>query len=246
MSENEFGYPPFDTPKPVAEGIWIVDGAPKRVAGVSVPVRMTVVRLTDGGLWLHSPTRFDAGLLRALESLGPVRHLVAPSFGHWTYLARWQQHCPEATAWAPPELRKRPQVKASKVRFDRDLEEDAPGAWAADLRQAVIPGAFGFCEVAFFHIASRTLVLTDLILAIETDRAPLPTRIYARLSGTRAPDGGTPRYLRLIVRRRRKEAATAARRMIGWAPERVIFAHGRWYASAATERLRKALAWLLR
>lgn len=246
MRGTVFGYPPFDTPKPVADGLWIVDGAPKRVAGVPIPVRMTVVRLRDGGLWLHSPIRFRPGLLRALEPLGPVRHLVAPSFAHWTYLADWQRHCPEAVTWAAPELRKRAQVKASKVRIDRDLSDDPPEAWAGDLGQVVIPGGFGFREVAFLHLASRSLILTDLVAGVETGGTPLPTRIYARLSGTAAPDGGTPRYLRLIVRARRQDAAAAARRIIGWAPERVIFAHGRWYSSEGTRRLQKALGWLLR
>lgn len=240
-----FGYPPFDVPKPVADGVWIVDAEPMRAMGITLPVRMTMVRLGGGGLWLHSPTRFGVSLLRALEALGPVRHLVAPNVAHWTYLEQWQRHCPDATTWAAPNLRRRRQVKASGVRLDRDLEEQPPDEWSADFGQTVIPGGGGFREMAFFHRPSRTLLLTDLIVNLEDDRVSAATRAYARLTGTRAPRGSTPIYLRPILRLRRKDAAAAASRLLAWAPERVVFAHGRWFEAEGARRLQRSLAWLL-
>jgi hypothetical protein len=239
------GYPPFDVPKPVAEGIWIVDGAPIRPLGVTMPVRMTVVRLADGGLWLHSPIRFSPGLLGALGELGPVRHLVAPDSAHWTFLADWQRHCPEAVAWAAPGLRRRLQVRVSRVRFHRDLGPAPPADWSAEIDQTLVAGAAGFREVAFLHRASRSLILTDLVLAIEEARVPAATRLYARLTGTGAPEGGVPSYLRLLLAARKAEARRAVARMLGWRPERVIFAHGRWFESEGADRLRRAFAWLI-
>ena len=53
---------PLDTPKPVAAGVWVVDSGPQRVLGLPIPLRMVVLRLADGGLWLHSPTRFSPAL----------------------------------------------------------------------------------------------------------------------------------------------------------------------------------------
>jgi hypothetical protein len=32
--------------------------------------------------------------------------------------------------------------------------------------------------------------------------------------------------------------------MIGWAPERLIMAHGRWYPSHAVDELRRAFRWV--
>ena len=240
------GYPPFDTPKPVAPGLWVVDAAPMRIMGAAVPVRMTVARLAGGGLWLHSPTRFRPALLGALEALGPVRHLVAPNVAHWTFLRGWQRACPDALTWAAPNLGRRLQVRLSRVRLDRDLGDEAPPEWAGDLDQAVVPGGLGFREVAFGHRASRTAILTDLVLNLEDERVPAPTRAYARATGTRAPHGSTPRYLRPVIGLRRREAAAAVERILAWAPERVLFAHGRPFEADGTERLRRAMGWLLR
>jgi hypothetical protein len=87
MSRIDVTYPPRDVPKPVADDVWIVDSGPQHVFGVlALPVRMTVIRLTDGRLWLHSPTRPLPALVGALGTLGHIRHLVAPSAAHRTHL----------------------------------------------------------------------------------------------------------------------------------------------------------------
>ena len=245
MIDAPHGYPPFDVPRLVAPELWVVDAEPMRIMGAAVPVRMTVVRLGDGGLWLHSPTRFDPALLAALEALGPVRHLVAPNVAHWTFLKGWQRACPDAVTWAAPNLRRRLQVRLSRVRLDRGLGDAPPAEWAAEIDQAVIPGGMGFREVAFGHLASRTLALTDLVLNLEDERVPAPTRAYARATGTRAPHGSTPRYLRAAIRLRRLDAARAMERILAWDPERVVFAHGRPFEEDGAERLRRAMGWLL-
>ena len=56
---DQVGYPPLDTPKPISEMLFIVDSVMPGVMGMVLPVRMTVIRLADGDLLLHSPTRFS-------------------------------------------------------------------------------------------------------------------------------------------------------------------------------------------
>jgi len=59
-------YPPLNTMKRVADDIWIVDGPLIRfgltVLKVRFPTRATIIRLEDGGLFVHSPTPLDAAL----------------------------------------------------------------------------------------------------------------------------------------------------------------------------------------
>jgi hypothetical protein len=231
-------------PKPVVEGVWIVDSGPLRIMGAPLPVRMTVIRLSNGDLWLHSPTRYDDSLRAELERNGRIRHLVAPDIAHWTFMQDWQQRCPDAVTWAAPGLRDRAQVKKSGVRFDRDLGPAPPPEWADDMEQAVVPG-MGFAEVAFFHKPSRTLILTDLVQNLEPEKLPMLMRQVARLTGILAPDGGTPIYLRMILRAKRRAAATAVTRMLAWNPERVVFSHGRWFDQGAAAALRRSFSWLV-
>ena len=236
-------YPPLDVLKPVADDLWIVDSGPHRVLGLPLPVRMTVLRLRGGDLWLHSPTRCTPGLLAELKSLGGIRHLVAPDVAHWSHLPEWQRACPGALTWAAPGLRERSQVKRAGIRIDRDLDEKAPPEWADELAQVVVRG-IGFSEVDFFHQASGTLVMTDLVQNLEPGKMPVAMRMLARWTGVSTP-GGTPLYLRLALRARQSEVRGAAHRLIGWKPERVIFSHGRWFAENGTVQLGRALSWLL-
>ena len=41
-----------------------------------------------------------------------------------------------------------------------------------------------------------------------------------------------------------QEGIEDVERMIGWGPERVVLAHGRWYAADAVGQLRRAFRWL--
>ena len=245
MSGERVTYPPLDVLKPVAEGLWIVDSGPLRMLGMKLPVRMTVIRLAGGDLLLHSPTRFDEGLRQAMQRLGRIRHLVAPNSAHWRHVGDWQRRCPDAVTWAAPGLRERGQVKRSGLRLDRDLAEAPPPDWAGEIEQMIVPGGIGFREVAFFHKPTHSLLLTDLVVNVEPGRLPPLMRLGARLVGATAPDGRAPVYLRLLVRMKRAEAARAAARLVAWEPERVIFAHGRWFDRDGAAALRRSLAWLL-
>jgi hypothetical protein len=147
--------------------------------------------------------------------------------------------------WAAPALRERGPVKKSGVRLDRDLDETPPAEWAGEMEHVLVPGGAGFREIDFFHKPSRTLVLTDLVVNLEPDKLSALMRTFARLTGVLAPDGEAPLYLRLVIRARRREAAEAASRMLEWQPERVVFAHGRWFERDGAAALRRSLAWLV-
>lgn len=241
--QTQVAYPPLDTPKPLAEDVWIVDGAPIAPGGLTLPVRMTVVRLANGDLLLHSPIRYTPALARELEAIGPIRHLVAPNIAHWTFVKSWQTVYPEATTWGVPGLRERRQVRSSGVRIDRDLQDAPEAAWADELDQGLVPGAAGFCEAYFFHKPSRTLLLVDLIENLQPEKLPPFTRMA--MAAAAATQGTTARYLRVLIRWNGAEAAAKIRRLIDLRPERVIMAHGAIFGEDGAERLCEAFAWLL-
>ncbi len=245
-SSDRASYPPIDTPKPVADDVFVVDSVLPGAIGAAVAVRMTVIRLPGGDLLLHSPTRYSLALRAALEKLGRIRHLVAPNIVHWTFLQEWQHAFPGATTWAAPGLRKRSQVRRSGLRLDHELRETAPADWGDAIELATVPGRFGFHEVALFHRPTRTLLLADLVMNFEPAKMPALLRPLTRLFGVLAPDGMPPPYLRAVVKLRGPAATRAASRLIDWRPVRVIFAHGRWFERDGTARLRRSLRWLVR
>ena len=60
-------------PKNLAPNLWIVD-QPDFTTGIAkIGTRMTVIKLADGGLFLHSPTKLDDETKRSLDAIGEVR-----------------------------------------------------------------------------------------------------------------------------------------------------------------------------
>ena len=241
---HDLSYPPLNQPKEVADGVWIVDAAPIHAGGIPLPLRMTVLRLSGGELLLHSPVPYHPGLQRAVESLGRIGHLVAPSIGHWLFLKDWQAACPNAITWAVPGLEDRSQVRRSGLAIDAELSDRPPRVWANEIDQVLVAGPV-FKEICLFHRPSRTLLLTDLIINLEGDLLPVFARPLARLLGIVAPEGRAPLYLRLLLRLNHRDTVRAAQRLVAFNPERVIFAHGQWFDRDAAGELRRSLAWIL-
>lgn len=238
------GYPPLTTLKPLSENIWIVDGEPGRMmGGVALSVRMTVIRLGNGDLVLHSPVRFTPELSDKVAELGRIAHLIAPSLGHWKFLADWQQAYPDAKTWGVPGLRERRQVRQSNVRIDEDLGRAAPEAWSGELEQGLVSSR-AFAEAYFYHRSSRTLILTDLIQNVEPARVPIWTAAAMGLAG--ATQARTPVHARLALQLGGASAKQAIEHLIALEPDKVIFSHGEWFSHHGAERLRAALDWMTR
>lgn len=248
MSESVQLYEPINTLKPVADNIWIVDGPIVRmdVPGGSIPfpTRMTIVRLANGDLWVHSPTALTNTLQAEVDELGPVRHLVSPNRIHYANIPQWSAAYPTAIRWASPGVAERAAKVGIAVAFDRKLADQPDPAWADEIDQLIFRGSRAFQEVVFHHKPSRTVILTDLIENFEAAKVSWQYRWLVTLAGTKHPDGKAPIDMRMTFWRGKKQARQSAETIIGWQPERVILAHGRWYTENGTAELKRAFRWL--
>ncbi|HEY4375097.1 MAG TPA: DUF4336 domain-containing protein [Burkholderiales bacterium] len=239
-------YQPLGDLKPVAADVWIADGPEIRLCygplRMPFPTRMTVVRLSGGGVWVHSPIELDAKLAARVESLGRVAYLVAPNTIHYWWVRDWKERFPGAEVWSVPRLAARAQGRMPAYQA---LGPRAPQAWCDEIDQVTVEGS-ALMEAVFFHRPSATLIITDLIENFEDDRFESRFyRVLAHLGGVIDPDGRAPCDLRATFRRSRPQMRAAVERMIAWNPERVIIAHGRWYTSKGTDELKRAFRWVL-
>lgn len=207
--------------------------------GFPYPTRMAVVRLADGGLWIWSPIALTPELERAVDALGPVRHLVTPNKLHHLYLAEWVARWPEAQLHAPPGLaRRRPDLH-----FDSELGDEPDPAWAGEIDQTIFRGSFVMEEVVFFHRPSRTVIFGDLVQRHEPERMTGWRGAVMRLDGLVGEEGSAPREWRLSFLRRAPARAARAK-VLAWNPERLLVAHGLCAKKGATPILERALAWI--
>jgi hypothetical protein len=239
-------YPPLNTLKPVAEDIWIVDGPLIRFGmpwpKMSFPTRMTVVRLAGGNLFIHSPTPLLPELRAQAARLGQPRWIIGPNRIHYWWIPDWHAAFANADVYLAPRVKEQAGARIAIDGVALDRREGYP--WDAEIATLPVPGSF-MTEVVFFHRASRTLILTDLIENFEPHKLGLIARLLTWLGGVQDPGGSMPRDMRLTFAAHRSELRAAIETMIGWNPERIILAHGRWYPANGREELRRAFRWLL-
>ncbi|WP_436836060.1 DUF4336 domain-containing protein [Laspinema palackyanum] len=170
---------------------------------VVVPIRMTVVRLERGGLLVYAPIAPTPECVRQVQALesqhGPVKYIILPTVSgleHKVFVGPFARRFPLAQVFVAPSQwsfplnlplswlglpQRRTQVlpqDSSKVPFADEFDYEILGPIDLGL------GRFG--EVAFFHRASRSLLVTDSVLSIPEDPPavveldPYPLLFHAR------------------------------------------------------------------
>ena len=198
-----------------------------------VPRRMTVIQVDDG-LLLHSPNELSPELRAALDGLElPVRWLVAPSLMHTAFLADYRAAYPAARLFVAPGLEHL--GGAPLEDSTRAGGQDAP--WASEVLHLQTEGVPRLNEVAFFHVSSRTLVLTDFAHDVGPEN-PWLTRAVFRAIGGYGQLGPT-RYFRWLVEDRAAVGRSIQRICAEWEFSRALVGHGRG-GPCAPEELRAA------
>ncbi len=220
----------------LAPNLWELN-APLSVLGIALGHRMTVARLPEGGLWVHSPVAHSSALAAELAQLGRVAHIVAPNAMHDTYLEGWFAAFPSAHFHGARGFAKfRPDLK-----FTHTLGDTPEPAWAATFDQHMIRGMPRLNEVAFLHRASRTLILTDLAFNLGPE-LPFLSRVLLRVNGCYCKFAPS-RLLKTTIKDR-----TALRRsldhLLAWDFDRVVISHGRNLDTGGRNALRTAFEFL--
>jgi len=219
--------------------LYVADGPTVSFYGFPYATRMAVVRLSDGSAWVWSPVALSDELAKSVDAVGPVRHIISPNKIHHLFLAEWSERWPDARVYAPPGLAQR----RPELNFDAELGDEPDPAWVADIDQVIFRGSVAMEEVAFFHRASRTAIICDLI-----QRHPEVTMtgwkgMLMRLDSLVGEHGSTPREWRASFLRRGR-ARTAREKVLGWKPERLLIAHGECAQADATTIIDRALSWI--
>jgi hypothetical protein len=98
-------------------------------------------------------------------------------------------------------------------------------------------------EVAFFHKASRTAIIGDLIQRFSESKMSGWKGFMMRLDGLVGEHGSAPREWRASFLRR-GPARKARDKVLGWHAERLLIAHGECAESGAAKLLADALSWI--
>jgi hypothetical protein len=222
-----------------APSLFLANGPTVPFFGFPYPTRMAVVKLSDGSAWVWSPVALMEELADEVQAVGPIRHIVSPNKIHHLFLKEWTDRWPDARVYAPPGLaRKKPEL-----RFDAELGDEPDPAWATDIDQVIFRGSLAMEEVVFFHRASRTAIVCDLIQRHPESSMSGWQGKLMRLDGLVGEHGSTPREWRASFLRR-GPARAARQKVLGWNAERLLIAHGECVKTDAADVIAAALSWI--
>lgn len=224
----------------VTDDVWTAQDT-LRFLGLLLPIRMTVIRLEHGGLWLHSPLRPTDELVAQVSALGPVQHLVAPNCLHHLFIGEWKSRFPDARMHGAPRLA----TKRPDLAFDATLGEAAAAtpAWGDDIDQLTIEGAPKLSESVFLHRPSRTLLVTDLVFNLTQLQSRMSRFAFSlmRASG-RVAQGPEWR----LLTRDKQAARQSVERLLAWDFDCLVPAHGEIVPTGALPLLEQATTWMRR
>lgn len=218
----------------VLNAVWHAQ-QPLKFGPISLTTRMTVVRLRDGSLWVHSPISPTHELIDELQKVGVVRYVVAPNKSHHLFFLAFLKAYPSAEGFIAAGLAlKRPELG----RFPQ-VSSDAP--WSSEIQGFFTEGLPILNETAWFHVDTGTLILTDLLFCFaETNRGI--TALVAKLLGVRGKLGMS-RTMKWATKDK-QALARSVFPLLSLPVQRVIVAHDQIVDEQPLAKLKQAFAWL--
>ena len=226
----------------IGTNIWIYDGDVVPFYGFPYTTRMTVIRLANNDLWIHSPEKLNPGLQDELADIGRIAYLISPNKLHHLFLEDWISTYPDANTYAAPGLIE----KRKDIHFSKALSGTPESGWENQIDQLVFQGSPIMEEVVFFHVESKTLLLTDLIENFQEDYFSGWRKTVAKIGGILSPNGKTPLDWRLSFVFGKSRAKIAVNRMLSWEPDNIIVSHGECIMGNGTEFLKRSFSWVLK
>jgi hypothetical protein len=169
----------------VKDLIWTFDQV-QGILYVMVPIRMTVVKLSEGGLLVYAPVAPTPECLQLMNELvavhGEVKYIILPSSSgleHKVFVGPFARFFPSAQVFVAPGQWSFPfNLPLGWLGFPMKrthiLPEYACNApFSTDFDYKILGpidlGAGKFTEVAFYHPRSRSLLVTDIVVSIPAE-----------------------------------------------------------------------------
>ncbi|PAX52306.1 DUF4336 domain-containing protein [Brunnivagina elsteri] len=173
----------------IKDTIWTFDQL-QGIFYVVVPIRMTIIKLAEGGLLVYAPVAPTPECIRLINELvakhGDVKYIILPTISgveHKIFVGPFARYFPNATVFVTPSQWSFPlNLPLSWLGLPRKRTKllpvdsnQAPFAQEFDyaILGAIDLGVGKFAEVAFFHKSSKTLLVTDSIVSIPEEPPPI-------------------------------------------------------------------------
>ncbi len=220
----------------LTEGVWVARD-PVRILGMPLTTNMTLLRLADSTLLVHSPVELTQARCAAVNELGRVAHIYAPNLFHHLHVRGWLEAFPGARFHGPKGLEsKRPDLRVHRVHGS----ESESGF--SDMIEEIPVAGFRLGESVLFYRPAGVLLVADLVQNVGQPVGLWP-QVYTRLMGF-YDRVALSRAIRWTSFSDRKAARTSLDRLLALPFNRIVVGHGSTIDEGARQALAEAFAWL--
>lgn len=218
--------------KQLDQNLWVVEG--ELPHHMPLPRSMTVFRLCDGSLFIHSAIALDDAGQKKLESLGTPKYLVVPSTMHRLDAPAYKETYPDIKVLAP-------RAAIEKVNEKVQVDEACETAFEnTEITVHVMPGAKPI-ELAYelpLAQGGKALVFNDLLVNVTEAPGILGglMKLIGRIGSFRSP----PSNKLLLIDDRKKFQAWLKAQSLRPEIKIITVAHGEPVTQKAPQRLGEA------
>ena len=199
---------------------------------MSLPVRSTVIKLTQGNVLLSPGSKLS---IEQLKSVDNISDLVAPSLLHCGGIELAATTFQNTKIWAPPNgMKKKP-----KIKWSAEISADS-WPYQEELTSIPIQGMPEINEVVFFHKKSKTMIVCDLCFNLLNAQG-ISSWIILNIFGTYRKFGISRLYLNYVKNHLAFEASL--RQLFSYDFDNLVLGHGENLIGNAKNVLRNAFAY---
>ncbi|MEM7247395.1 MAG: hypothetical protein AAF533_18795 [Acidobacteriota bacterium] len=218
----------------LAPGLHVVEGRWKRSP---LGRRMTVLETEPGRVALHASMRLDEAGTTELMGLGRPAWILVPNDFHSSEAGALAEAWPDARVLIHSGASGA--TRAGLPRIDGTIAEAWPESLSGRLEATELAG-LSFHESAFLHVATRTLVLTDLCFNFARDDASGLLALILRINGVLGRFRPS-RLLRFAFLKDRHALLDSLEPVLAWDFDRVVVSHGSVLEAGGKEAFTRAL-----
>ena len=211
----------------------VVMSFPLRFFGIDFARNVTLLRLSDGRVIVHSTAAFTEKDVAAMRTFGEPAWLVDATLLHETFAKAGRAALPALPYLAPDGFKEISGVATQPL-------DPPPSDWAGEIEVLQVAGTKKK-EHLFFHRRSRTLVVSDLFFSFPAETEGWARFFARRIMGLPPNLFGVSRFFRLLITDK-QAFERSINKMLEWDFERVVVAHREPLQAGVRAAVESALA----
>jgi hypothetical protein len=214
----------------IADDVMLIS-FPWRTLGIDFRRNVTLLRLADGRVVVHSTAPFTEQDIAAIKRFGGPSWLVEVTLMHDTFAKQGRAAFPDLPYLAPNDFTKASGITAEPL-------DPSPSDWQGEIDVLKLDGN-RMNEHVFFHRRSATLVVADLFFSFPQETSGWP-RFFVRHIMRLPRLFGMSVFFRLTINDR-QAFANSMKTMLQWNFERLVVAHHQPIEKEARAAVERAL-----